>query len=49
MTMRFGGRGFDLCVPTLAEPFFLTFNAEVQFRIAMTPEELARPAWMRWG
>jgi hypothetical protein len=29
-------------VPALAEPFFLTFNAEVEFRIAMTPEELAR-------
>ena len=29
-------------VPALAEPFFLTFNAEVEFRIAMTPEDLAR-------
>jgi len=29
-------------VPTLAEPWFLTFNAEVEFRIAMTPEDLAR-------
>ncbi len=29
-------------VPKLAEPWFLTFDAEVQFRIAMTPEELAR-------
>ncbi|HLY20577.1 MAG TPA: hypothetical protein VKR61_25290 [Bryobacteraceae bacterium] len=29
-------------VPALAEPWFLTFNAEVQFRIAMTPEDLAR-------
>ena len=28
-------------VPMLAEPFFLTFNAEVEFRIAMTPEDLA--------
>ena len=28
-------------VPRLAEPWFLTFNAEVEFRIAMTPEELA--------
>ena len=28
-------------VPALAEPFFLTFNAEVEFRIAMTPEDLA--------
>jgi hypothetical protein len=29
-------------VPRLAEPFFLTFNASVEFRIAMTPEDLAR-------
>jgi hypothetical protein len=29
-------------VPRLAEPWFLVFNAEVQFRVAMTPEDLAR-------
>jgi hypothetical protein len=29
-------------VPVLAEPWFLTFNAEVEFRIAMTPEDLSR-------
>ncbi|HET7102999.1 MAG TPA: panthothenate synthetase [Terracidiphilus sp.] len=29
-------------VPRLAEPWFLSFNAEVEFRIAMTPEELGR-------
>jgi hypothetical protein len=29
-------------VPKLAEPWFLLFNAEVQFRIAMTPEDLGR-------
>ena len=29
-------------VPMLAEPWFLTFDAEVEFRIAMTPEDLAR-------
>ena len=28
-------------IPRLAEPFFLTFNAEVEFRIAMTPDDLA--------
>ncbi len=28
-------------VPRLAEPWFLNFNAEVEFRIAMTPEDLA--------
>jgi hypothetical protein len=29
-------------IPRLAEPWFLTFNAEVEFRIAMTPEELGK-------
>ncbi len=29
-------------VPVLAEPWFLTFNAEIEFRIAMTPEDLSR-------
>ncbi|OZG69756.1 panthothenate synthetase [Hahella sp. CCB-MM4] len=29
-------------IPALAEPWFLTFNANVQFRIAMTPEDLGR-------
>ncbi|HUX43414.1 MAG TPA: hypothetical protein VMV57_01570 [Terracidiphilus sp.] len=29
-------------IPRLAEPFFLTLNAEVEFRIAMTPEDLGR-------
>jgi len=29
-------------VPRLAEPWFLTFDAEVEFRIAMTPEDLGR-------
>jgi hypothetical protein len=29
-------------VPSLAEPFFLAFNARVRFRIAMTPEDLGR-------
>lgn len=29
-------------VPMLAEPWFLTFNADVQFRAVMTPEDLAR-------
>jgi hypothetical protein len=28
-------------VPMLSEPWFLTFNAEVEFRIAMTPEDLS--------
>jgi len=29
-------------IPALAEPWFLTFNAEVHFRVAMTPEDLSR-------
>jgi hypothetical protein len=29
-------------IPRLAEPWFLSFNAEVEFRIAMTPEDLAK-------
>ena len=28
-------------VPRLAEPFFLAFDASVQFHIAMSPEDLA--------
>lgn len=29
-------------VPRLAEPFFLNFNASVEFRVCMTPEDLAK-------
>ena len=29
-------------VPALAEPWFLTFNAEVRFRVAMTLEDLEK-------
>ena len=29
-------------IPAFAEPWFLTFNADVQFRVVMTPEDLAR-------
>lgn len=29
-------------VPVLAEPWFLTFNAQCEFRIVMTPEDLAK-------
>ena len=29
-------------VPMFAEPWFLTFNADVEFRVVMTPEDLAR-------
>ena len=27
-------------IPRLAEPWFLSFNADVKFRIAMTPQDL---------
>ena len=27
-------------IPVLAEPWFLTFEADVEFRIAMTPDDL---------
>jgi hypothetical protein len=29
-------------VPFFAEPWFLTFNAEAKFRIAITPEDLGK-------
>jgi hypothetical protein len=29
-------------IPSLAEPWFLTFNADVKFRIAMTPAGLKK-------
>ncbi|UCE20085.1 MAG: panthothenate synthetase [Gemmatimonadota bacterium] len=29
-------------VPVFAEPWFLQFNADVEFRIAMTPEDLGQ-------
>jgi len=29
-------------IPSLAEPWFLTFNAKCEFKIAMTPEDLAK-------
>ena len=29
-------------IPSLAEPWFLTFNASCEFHIAMTPEDLGK-------
>ncbi len=29
-------------IPALAEPWFLTFHADVQFRVTMSPEDLGR-------
>jgi len=47
-TEMMGGRGAILIVdlpdpskiPALAEPWFLTFRADVEFRVIMSPEEL---------
>ena len=40
-------------VPALAEPWFLSFDADVQFHIVMSPEELARSGvdamGKKWG
>lgn len=29
-------------IPSLAEPWYLTFEADVEFRVAMTPDDLGR-------
>ncbi|MGH8580756.1 MAG: panthothenate synthetase, partial [Gammaproteobacteria bacterium] len=31
-------------IPALAEPWFLTFQADVEFRIVMSPDDLKRAA-----
>jgi len=36
-------------VPKFAEPWFLSFNADVEFHIAMTPEELGRAGLEKIG
>lgn len=40
-------------VPRLAEPWFLNFNADVRFRVVMTPEDLAKADLValgkKWG
>jgi len=36
-------------VPALAEPWFLTFNADVEFHVVMSPEELEKAAWRNWA
>jgi len=60
-TEQYGNRGCILVinvenasqVPFYAEPWFLTFEAECEFRIAMTPEDLAKSGLeelgKRWG
>jgi len=40
-------------IPSLAEPWFLTFNATCEIRVAMTPEDLGKSGidtiGKRWG
>ena len=36
-------------IPKFSEPFFLTFNADCEFRIAMTPEDLGRAGLAELG
>lgn len=56
-TEQNGGRGAVVIVdmadaskiPALAEPWFLTFNAEVEFRVVMTPDDLAKAGLDKLG
>ena len=56
-TEQNGGRGAVLIVnlsdpskiPALAEPWFLTFQADVEFRVAMTPEDLEKAGLGEYG
>ena len=36
-------------VPRLAEPWFLTFNANVEFSVAMTPDDLEKAGLAELG
>jgi hypothetical protein len=36
-------------IPAFAEPWFLNFNAECEFRIAMTPEDLQKAGLAELG
>jgi hypothetical protein len=36
-------------VPRIAEPWFLTFNAEVKFHVVMSPDELGRAGLEKLG
>ena len=60
-TEQQGGRGAVMIVnmsdpsniPALAEPWFLTFNATVEFRVVMTPDDLQKASLeevgKKWG
>jgi hypothetical protein len=32
-------------IPSFAEPWFLSFNADVEFHITMSPEDLGKAGW----
>ena len=40
-------------IPSIAEPFFLTFEAEVRFHVCMSPDDLAKAGLdelgKKWG
>jgi hypothetical protein len=36
-------------IPAFAEPWFLNFNANVEFRIAMTPADLEKAGLVEWS
>ncbi|HKQ46531.1 MAG TPA: panthothenate synthetase [Phycisphaerae bacterium] len=36
-------------IPALAEPWFLTFHADVEFRVAMTPDDLQKAGLEKLG
>jgi hypothetical protein len=56
-TEQHGGRGAIVVVemadsskvPELAEPWFLTFNASVEFRVAMTADDLKKSGLEQLG
>jgi len=56
-TEQDGGRGAVMVVdmkdssqiPALAEPWFLTFNADVNFRVCMTPADLQKAGLDKLG
>lgn len=37
-----GLQSIALKIPAVSEPWFLAFNADVEFRIVMTPEDLRK-------
>lgn len=56
-TEHFGNRGVVMIadvaepssVPKIAEPWYLLFNADVKFRVVMTPEDLEKASLDKLG